>query len=59
MNLHFCKNPGLNNKKEMSWSEWEIQDRIGVEIAEYFSHMWGLETRFFLYSNRSMENNWI
>jgi hypothetical protein len=47
MILHSCEYPGLNNKKEMSWSKWENQDRIGVEIAECFSHMRGLGTSFF------------
>jgi hypothetical protein len=59
MNLHSCENPGLNNKMGISWSKWEIQDRIGVEIAEGFSHMRGLGTRFFLYINGSVENNRI
>ena len=57
MNLYSCENPGLITKKEMSWSKWESQNRIGVEIGERFSHMRELGTRFFLYRDGSVENN--
>jgi hypothetical protein len=56
MSLHSCENPALNDKMVISWSTWEIQDKIGVLIAERISHMRGLRTRFFLYGNGSMEN---